>query len=58
VPDLKLKPVILIYLTKSGVERVQVHSPTQRSQREGLALYELVCPLIDCLDRMAREGRR
>jgi len=54
--DLKRKPVIVIYLTKRGVERVQVHSPTQASEQEGITLYGLVRPLIDRLDQMARDG--
>ncbi len=47
-------PVVIIFLTKEGVQEVQVHSPTRRVESEGTALYERVRSIVDRLDRVAR----
>lgn len=52
--DPKPKPVIVIYVTRDGVETVQVHSPGRLAEREGTALYERIRPIVDRLDRVAR----
>ena len=56
MPKLKPTPVVVIFLTKGGVQEVQVHSPTRRAEPEGTALYERVRPVVDLLDRVAKEG--
>ncbi len=54
----KFTPVVIIFLTKEGVQEVQVHSPTRHAESEGTALYERVRPIVDLLDRVAREEPR
>ncbi len=56
MPNAKSTPVVVIFLTKGGVQEVQVHSPTRRAEPEGTALYERVRPVVDLLDRVAKEG--
>ncbi len=51
-------PVVIIFLTKEGVKEVQIHSPTRRAESEGTALYERVRPIVDRLDRVAKEESR
>ena len=51
-------PVVIIFLTKEGVQEVQIHSPTRQAESEGTALYERVRPIVDRLDRVAKEESR
>ena len=56
MPKTKPGPVVIIFLTREGVQEVQVHSPTRRAEPEGTALYERVRPIVDLLDRVAKVG--
>lgn len=52
------KPVLIIYVSRDGVEEVQVHACKGPSQNEGDALYERLRPLINRISKKAREGSR
>lgn len=50
------KPIVLIYVSRDGVEEVQVHACKGASQDEGDALYENLRPLINRISKLARAG--
>lgn len=50
------KSIVLIYVSRDGVEEVQVHACKGASQDAGDALYEKLRPLIARISKKAREG--
>lgn len=55
MPDRQESPTVVIFVTPSGVREVQVHSPSRQAERDGTALYERLRPIVDRMDRAARE---
>jgi len=51
------KSVVVIYVSRDGVEEVQVHSQSRHAEREGDTLYAQLRPLVVRLDRKAREAK-
>ena len=46
---------VVIFVTRDGVQEVQVHAPSRGVEADGVRLYQKVRPVVDRLDRIARE---
>jgi hypothetical protein len=51
-----MEPMLVVLVSLSGVQEVQVHSPDRAAEGAGLALYKRLQPALDLMDRTARLG--